>query len=126
MKKGDAKKGLALLDRMSSGRDFDDIDNTPIEMPFGARRPETLADTVARMVKAGIEAEKDEEFESIEEADDFEEDDPDTLDMSPYEFEQLDDGLGTAVVESAPVEDAEVPPPPPTGDDPDPNDQEPG
>ena len=41
MKKGDAKKGLALLDRMSSGRDFDDIDNTPIEMPFGARRPET-------------------------------------------------------------------------------------
>lgn len=66
-----------------------ELDPTPIEMPVGAMRPRSLQDLVAQMVKSAVEAERGEEFESWEESDDFEEEDPDTLDFSAYELQEI-------------------------------------
>lgn len=126
MAKGDPKKGQAMLDRMSSGVEFDELDLTPIEMPFDACKPATLQEMVARYVRQAVSLERDEEFETPEEADDFEPEDEMTLDFSPYEFDELNDGLGSAVVEDPPPEEDSPSVEPPTGDDPDPNDPEPG
>lgn len=67
------------------------LDTTPVELPIGARRPASLQDYIARMVRDAVSAERGEEFESWEESDDFEEDDPDTLDFSQYELQSLQD-----------------------------------
>lgn len=123
--KGDPKKGRALLDRMASGREFDDLDETPIEMPLGASHPTPLADLIASMVKTAVEQQTGDDFDTPEEADDFEEEDPDTLDLTRYEFEELPDESFDPP-EEEPLEQPEPDDKPPTGDDPDPNDPEPG
>lgn len=68
------------------------LDTTPIEMPVGFKRPASLADMVARMVRDAVAKEKDDEFETMDEANDFELDDIDDelLDFSPYELTDLD------------------------------------
>jgi hypothetical protein len=116
--------------RLSSGREFDELDETPIEMPFNCKRPTRLQDMIATMVKEAVEAEKGDEFETMDEADDFTEEDPNLLDMSPYEFETIQDDYDSAEEYEPPVDDSsptEPPPddPPPTGDTPDPNESEP-
>lgn len=65
------------------------LDTTPMELPIGFRRPPSLQEYIARMVRDAVELEKGEEFESWEESDDFEEEDPDTLDFSKYELQEL-------------------------------------
>jgi hypothetical protein len=82
--------------------DPEKLDDTPIEMPLGARRPRPLQELIARMVKEAVEDETGEEFDDIEEEDDFEEEDPDTLDFSPYEFAEIQ--------EEYPVEQEPAPP----------------
>lgn len=67
------------------------MDTTPVEMPMGYITPTPLQDLIARMVRQAVEEEKDDEFESIEEADDFDMPDDDLLDMSPYEFDDLEE-----------------------------------
>lgn len=67
------------------------LDPTPVEMPIGYTRPRSLQDYIATMVRQAVMAEQEEEFETWEESDDFEEEDPDTLDFSKYELQELQD-----------------------------------
>lgn len=69
--------------------DPEPCDTTPVEMPLGYTRPTPLQDLIASMVRQAIEVEKGEEFEDFDEANDFEEEDPDVLDLSKYEFDDL-------------------------------------
>lgn len=70
-------------------------DPTPIEVPAGARRPETLQEMVRRFMRVEMsKAGQAEGFESFEEADDFDVGDDDDL-KSEYE---LDDAAGFALV----------------------------
>lgn len=78
----------------------------PVAMPIGFDRPESLESVFARLLHRHTEERALEGFDSPEEGDDFEDDDPDwLLDMSPYElpstvpdapvaFDQLDPGPG--------------------------------
>lgn len=75
--------------RMGGNSAAEALDTTPMEMPLGACRPAPLQDIIARMVREEISREKHEEFETMEEADDFEEEDPDTLDFSRYELSDV-------------------------------------
>lgn len=95
------------------------LDDTPLEMPLGARRPTPLHDIIARMVRDAVSQETGDVWETPEEADDFEEEDPDTLDFSPYEFDELSEEFFD------PPEDPVPPEPQQTGDAPDPNEPEP-
>jgi len=64
------------------------LDKTPVEMPLGYEKPESLSDMIARMVRATNEqAKRTGAFETIEEADDFEVDDQEM--QSPYQFNQM-------------------------------------
>lgn len=92
-------------------------DTTPIELPLGAHRPRSLQDYIATMVRQAVEAERGEEFESWEDSDDFEEEDPDTLDFSRYELQDLQEEV--AIRDYGPDPDPE--PPQPTAASPDPN-----
>lgn len=65
------------------------LDTTPLELPAGVTAPRPLADVIARMVRDAIQEEKGEEFETPEEADDFDMDDDELLDLSPYEMTDL-------------------------------------
>jgi hypothetical protein len=99
--------------------DPEKLDPRPREMPLGACKPETLSDTIARFVAAELAAQTPGDPESFEEADNFEEEDPDTLDFSPYEFAEIQDDY----LEEVPAE-----PPPPlqeTGPEPDPSEPAP-
>lgn len=102
-------------------------DNTPIELPLGARRPPTLQDQIARMVRAAVEAEQGQQYESWEESDDFEEENPDTLDFSKYELQMLHEE--NSIRDYGPEPDAnfgaESVGNPKTGDQPDQNAEEP-
>jgi hypothetical protein len=76
------------LDR-HGGHEPPEMDDTPIEMPLGYRVPTPLSEFIARSVRLAIENEKGQEFDSLEDADDFEEEDPETLDLSRYELDEL-------------------------------------
>ena len=113
--------------RMAGGPDKP-LDTTPVEMPLGASRPLPLQDIIARMVRDAVQQEQGEEFESWEDSDDFEEEDPDVLDMSPYTFQDLQDETPISAME--PPQEGDNPPPQEapqemTGDQPDPNATEP-
>lgn len=97
-------------------------DPTPVEAPLGASRPTPLHDIIARMVRQAVHEEKGDEFETPEEADDFEEEDPDTYDLSPYELAALQEETPIRA-DSLDLPDPEDPPM--TGDAPDPNEPEP-
>lgn len=80
-------------------------DNTPLEMPLGRHRPLSLQDFIARSVRDALAAESGEDFETWEESDDFEEDDPDTLDFSRYELHET--SLEPAIRDFGPDPDGE-------------------
>ena len=120
---GEAK---TLHPRFHGHSTVDDLDRTPVAIPLGAGEPASMEDMIARMVRQAMQIEKAEEFETIEEAGDFEEEDPDTLDMSKYEFSEIQDWYEIPdqpqpeafVKDDRPGEDT-------TGDQPDPEVQEP-
>ena len=62
----------------------DSLDTTPLEMPLGAQRPESLQATIARLVAQQIDEERNEQHESWEEANDFEPEDEDLLNLTDY------------------------------------------
>lgn len=96
--------------------DQEKLDTTPVEMPLGYTRPTPLQDLIATMVRDAVQQENQEDFETLEEADDFEEEDPELLDMSRYELTELN--------EEVPLADlAEDPQAPEEPVDPPPNDQ---
>jgi hypothetical protein len=101
------------------------MDVTPVEMPIGYQQPTPLHQLMAKMIRDAIQAEKNEEMETFEEADDFEEEDPDTLNLQGYEFAEIQEDYvdqGAALVDPSP--DPE-PPREDTGDTPDPDESEP-
>ncbi len=69
--------------------DPEKLDPTPMAVPMGYSQPPPLQDLIAKMVRTAIEIEKGEEFETMDEAEDFEEEESDLLDMSPYEFIEI-------------------------------------
>lgn len=64
-------------------------DPTPVAVPVGYKAPETLAETIQRMVNNNEYLKAWEGAESIEEADDFECDDDDVMMASPHEYTEL-------------------------------------
>lgn len=85
------------------------LDFTPIEMPLGACRPTPLQDLIAQMVRQQVMQSREEEFGSITDEDDFEEDEDYTLDFSKYELSDVEDeDLPTAADFAPPQEPPEV------------------
>lgn len=111
------------------------LDTTPIEMPLGAGRPESLDSMIARMVRQVVAQESGNQQESFEEADDFEEEDPEILDFSKYELQTLHEEASVRGYSLAPDKEFGAPNVDPegsqvvqkdkTGDRPDPNAVEP-
>lgn len=87
-----AKVSLTTIRSIFRGRapkEEKKLDTTPIAMPLGAMHPTPLSEIIARMVRQAVQEEQGEEFETLEESDDFEIDDDELLDLSPYEFDDL-------------------------------------
>lgn len=96
--------------------DPEPCDPTPVEMPLGYIQPTPLQDLIANMVRQAVSMEQDEEFETMEEADDFElEDEEDMLlDMSPYTLKPVHEE--SAITELPGGEEISDPPPDPPSD----------
>ena len=62
----------------------------PVEMPLGYRQPKSLQQIISESIAAALSRETDEEYGSLEEENDFEEEDPNTLDLTAYELEALE------------------------------------
>ncbi len=108
--------------------DPEKLDHTPVEMPLGYIRPTPLQDLITSMVREAVQQESDESFETEKEANDFEEEDHELLDMSPYTLvdipdEEFDLQPKPADPEPAANEDKS---PEPTGDPPPQNAEETG
>jgi len=66
------------------------LDTTPVEMPLGYEKPESLSDMIARMIKtANIQAARTGQIESIEEADDFDTEDDEPEMVSNYQMTDM-------------------------------------
>jgi len=64
------------------------LDKTPVEMPLGYEKPESLESMIARMIRTtSVQAAKA-GFETAEEADDFDDDDEGEL-KSEYQFTDM-------------------------------------
>lgn len=63
-------------------------DPTPVEMPLGYERPESLQSMIARMVRTFSDQAQKEGAESFEEADDFDIDDDSEI-VSPYQMNDM-------------------------------------
>lgn len=63
------------------------LDDTPMAIPAGFKRPETLAEQVQRLVRTTVSRQAEEAgFETFEESEDFDVDDGDATDRgTPYE-----------------------------------------
>lgn len=103
---------------------FEIPDPTPIELPIGMKRPETLQETMARMLRQHFLIQKQNEgFETPDQADDFDIDDEhDGVPWSPWE-ERADDQANAIALLKAETNSADqaepavgppgTPPPPP-------------
>lgn len=73
------------------------LDSTPLRLPIGFKRPETLAEQVQRLVRTHLsQVAEAEGYETFEEADDFDIPEDDHMVPSPYEME-FDPVLGREV-----------------------------
>lgn len=117
--KKETERCQKTVDMFRGSTDFPECDDTPVEMPVGYKQPTSLQDFIAQAVRTAVSQETEDEFDSIEEADDFEVDSDDgLLDFSPYELTELQDEepiLETPTpIKEAPQEEApEVPAPTP-------------
>lgn len=91
------------------------LDTTPVEMPLGYSTPTPLQDLIASMVHDAVTAENNQEYETPEEADDFEMPDEGLLNMSAYTFDELEDEypIEQSDPDPEPIPDPEPPPTPP-------------
>lgn len=89
---------------VASSRPFPDPDQTPVEIPADYRKVETMEQIIGRVMAQRLsELTQEKDFDSWEESQDFEDVDPDLLDMTAYEFDELD---GEVIVDP----DAEIEP----------------
>lgn len=105
-----------------SNIDAEKLDYTPIEIPLGRDRPQSFKDELMEQVRAIVQAEKNQEFETPEEFWDLDiEEDKDPFE-SKYELldmdeEYFDPGLEEAAAQAAPGQaetqpaDGEIEPP---------------
>ena len=85
--------------------DPEDLDPTPMELPFDAHTPTPLSELMAAMVVQELDRRAEQEgHETFEEADDFEEEDPDTLDFSAYELNDMQEEFPTQWANTGPVD----------------------
>lgn len=78
------------FDRMGLPGDYENLDLTPIEMPLHAQKPMSLQEEMARFIRAEISDQSAANGrDTFAEDDDFEEEDPDTLNLSQYEMEEI-------------------------------------
>lgn len=85
-----------------------EMDHTPLEMPVGHRVPTPLATLIANSVRLAVQNElgTENEVETMEEADDFTEDEPNTIDLSPYELDELhEEGVASMTLETPQPDD---------------------
>lgn len=119
---------MSNLSRMHIPESGEELDAEPVALPIGASQPTPLHVLIARMVRDHVQSEKGEGYGSIEDEDDFEEEDPDTLDFaSQYSLSDVtEEPISSALlrdpepdkIDSALSEAL-------TGDTPDPNESEP-
>jgi hypothetical protein len=82
------------------------LNSTPMEMPMGYEAPESLESMVARMLHEDRVRQSAQGYDSPEEADDFEDEDPDfLLDMSRYELPETVPEVAVAYDQLDPVPD---------------------
>lgn len=65
-------------------------DNTPVELPIGYKKPESLQDMIARMINVHSQIQERAGNETFEEADDFDVDEEESP-VSAYELTQMQD-----------------------------------
>lgn len=81
-----------------NGREF--VDPDPVEWPLGVDVPESLEQKIARMVRMGVSDHAEQHgFESFDESNDFDVDDPEALPGSVHELD--DDQAAIAADEAA-------------------------
>lgn len=69
--------------------DIEDPDQTPVEMPAGFGEPETLEEIMGRMMSRQLaDAAMDQGFDQFED-EDFEDEDPNLLNFTSYELQDL-------------------------------------
>lgn len=100
---------MAKLD--SRGREI--LDPTPIALPIGLRRPETLQETMASMIRGYfLSAKQAEGYETPEEADDFYDSEMGDDPRSPWELSADQEGRALELLkaESSPGGEPVAPP----------------
>ena len=98
--------------RKWSKGDIEEPDQTPVEIPTGMKEPETLEQIMGRMLgKKLADAAQEQGFDSFEEDQDFEDEDPNLLNFTPYEFDELEgDVIADPERPSEPLEEGEQDP----------------
>ncbi len=65
-------------------------DDTPVEIPVSMTKPESMEEMMARLIAERIASTATAQgFDTWEEDEDFEDEDPDLLDFTPYELNEL-------------------------------------
>ena len=67
------------------------LDPTPVEMPVGFHQPKPLAEMMREFLKAELADRDQEELETFEEANDFADESDELMDMSAYQFTDMDE-----------------------------------
>lgn len=109
-----ARKSRHPFQRMRAKRKEPKMDTTPLALPVGMRQPPTLAEEVRRFVRQELsESASQAGSETFEEADDFTEEDPDRLPLTPYELTamQAEEPAGGYDPDSEPADPPLEPPP---------------
>lgn len=86
------------------------LDTTPIAIPEGAIRPPSIHDEIRRFMRHEQNRIQDAGFETEEEANDFEPEDPDILDLTRYELEPLEHDITSELDADAREEQPQVEP----------------
>jgi hypothetical protein len=90
---------------------MEEPDLTPLAIPGNAEAPESLEDIIRRVVRQHVSVAADNsEYETFDEANDFEEEDPDPDLTSQYTVTELQDEPDGYPVDRAPEQDADQPP----------------
>jgi len=99
---------------LDPGKEY--LDPTPVAMPAGVGRPESLTETIRRMVRNEMSLHASAQgAESFAEANDFDMDDDDDL-SSPYEVHEMAEEVGPNAERTGVADDAEAGGTPATGD----------
>lgn len=80
---------------------------TPHEAILSGDSPPSLQDTIARLVGQHLQAQRDDGYETYDEANDFTEEDAEHMDLTPFELNALEDDITPSI--DAPLPDPLTP-----------------